>query len=289
MKQDVPSNPSISILIRTFNSGKTLDQVLTALDLGDQDEYVIVDSGSTDATLEIASRHNARIYQVSPPFNYSHSLNMGFEMANRNWVLVLSSHCIPLRHDLLARMRQVAATVSDDIAVIYGRISLYDPGPITARIEIGDHADWKARRFAGGGNGFAMYPKKFWEMHRFNENLVTAEDLDWLAWALSIGYKAALVTDAAVLYRNQGNLIHMFRKGWNETLLGMKVHGDPACSRSFLRPFVSLVINSLYLTRLLAFRKLGMTAYIRMVTHGLGSSLASLTMQYRNTDKSNSL
>jgi glycosyltransferase involved in cell wall biosynthesis len=279
----VPSAPSISVLIRTFNSGKTLDEVLTSLDLAKHDECIIVDSGSTDRTLDIAATHNTRIIQVDPPFNYSRSLNIGFNEARSHWVLVLSSHCIPLRPDLLARMRQVASTSDDDIAVIYGRISLYDPGLISEHITIGNQADWKARRFPGGGNGFAMYPKKLWETHGFDEELVTAEDLDWLSWAFASGYNAALVTDATVLYRNQGNLIYMFRKGWNETLVGMKYNGGPIPLRSSLRPVSSLITNCLHLTKLLVHRRIGLAEYFRMNIHGLGANLASLTGNRRNT------
>ena len=47
-------NPAISILIRTFNSAGTLPSVLDRLELQPEDEIIIVDSGSTDATLAIA-------------------------------------------------------------------------------------------------------------------------------------------------------------------------------------------------------------------------------------------
>ena len=44
------SATAISVLIRTFNSGKTLEPVLAALALVEGDQLVVVDSGSTDAT-----------------------------------------------------------------------------------------------------------------------------------------------------------------------------------------------------------------------------------------------
>ena len=69
--------PGISVLIRTFNSGRTLDQVMAALPLQEGDEFLVVDSGSTDHTLAIAERRGARVIRPEGPFNYSKSLNAG--------------------------------------------------------------------------------------------------------------------------------------------------------------------------------------------------------------------
>lgn len=54
-------NPDIKIsaYLITLNEGKYLDEVLTSL--AGVDEIVIVDSGSTDATLAIAQKHKAKI------------------------------------------------------------------------------------------------------------------------------------------------------------------------------------------------------------------------------------
>ena len=71
----------ISVLIRTFNSAKTLDTVIQRLGLSVQDELIVVDSGSGDATLAVAQQHGARVLSLRGPFNYSKALNVGFEAA----------------------------------------------------------------------------------------------------------------------------------------------------------------------------------------------------------------
>jgi glycosyltransferase involved in cell wall biosynthesis len=272
--------PSISVLIRTFNSAKTLDGVLAQLNLSDGDECIVVDSGSEDSTLEIAARHKARTIKVNPPFHYSRSLNEGFAVAHGDWVLVLSSHCIPLRPDLLVRMRQIAATAADDIAVIYGRVALYDPGVIHPQIESGNLNDWKAGRFIAGGNGFAMYPKKYWSLRQFNEEIVTAEDLDWLVWSLKSGFRASVVEDAVVIYRNQGNMAYMFRKGWNEGFLNISISEKSSASNPIRKALISLVINSLYHSKLLIWGKISWGVYKRVLAHGIGANLAGLTLSF---------
>src|SRR5207244_10368732 len=74
----MPASPPITVLIRTFNSGKTLDQVMAALPLAEGDEFLVVDSGSTDETLAIASRHGARVIQPEGAVNSTKSPNLGF-------------------------------------------------------------------------------------------------------------------------------------------------------------------------------------------------------------------
>ena len=60
----------ISIVIRTLNEEMHLSELLSSIDsqlLPDdcETEIIVVDSGSTDATLEIAERYNCRISHIS--------------------------------------------------------------------------------------------------------------------------------------------------------------------------------------------------------------------------------
>lgn len=279
------NRPAISILIRTFNSARTLEKVLGKLDLIDGDELVIVDSGSTDSTLEIATARQATILRLPPPFNYSKSLNAGFEAASCDWVLVISSHCIPLRDDILARLGEIAVNSEEDIGAIYGRISLFPRDPGEPAVETGDHAAWKSYRFPGGGNGLALYPKRFWQLHRFDEDLVTAEDMDWLVWCLSSGFRASFVPDAVVLYRNQGSISHMFRKGWHEALLGMRMRNNETGPRTALQAMRSFTVSSLYLTKHLLGGRFGISDYLRMVSHGLGAAMASTALGNKDREQ----
>ena len=110
----------ISIVIRTRNSANTLFQVLKKLSPQVGDELIIVDSGSTDETLAIASQFGAKILFHQGQFNYGHALNLGFAQATNEWVLSLSSHCIPISPAFLEEYRKVLTAFSSVIVAAYG-------------------------------------------------------------------------------------------------------------------------------------------------------------------------
>ena len=83
-RQLIFGRPSISIVIRTLNEERYLPKVLTAIhaqkNLFGPTEIIIVDSGSTDKTIEIAESFHCKILEISPEsFTFGKALNIGFE------------------------------------------------------------------------------------------------------------------------------------------------------------------------------------------------------------------
>ena len=273
----MPSAPAtgISVLIRTFNSGKTLEEVLAALPLVEGDEFVVVDSGSTDATLAIASRRGARVIQPAGPFNYSKSLNLGFAAARNPWVLVLSSHCIPASAGMLGLLRQTASEAAAPVVVIYGQTDLCKPRDAAAAPDYIDQARWERNRPQAAGNGLALYRRTCWAEHPFAEDLVTAEDLEWFLWAMRRGYRALRVPQAWALYRNQGSLRHMFRKGWFEVINAATLVNAQGPDLSQAEHFRNLLINAGSLVNKVLLGRIPPGTCLRQMAHALGAYLAS--------------
>lgn len=222
-------NPGISVVVRTFNSAKTLPNLLSHLSLLPGDELIVVDSDSSDATLEIAHEYKARIIVPEKPFNYSRALNLGFRAAQQPWVLVISSHCIPLTTNLLAIFRAAAADFPDNVAVAYGDCSLVNRlatvnEPVIFASKVSSQLEQKK---AYTGNPIAMYRRAWWERYPFDETVSAAEDLLWFTRILADGALAAKIPAALVLYRNQGSLRHMFRKGWVDSRADREITGAP--------------------------------------------------------------
>src|SRR5664279_2369308 len=71
----VKASTAISVVIRTRDSARTLERVSVGLGKAEGDEVIVVDSGSRDATLDIAKKYGAIIVLAPGPFHYSKSLN----------------------------------------------------------------------------------------------------------------------------------------------------------------------------------------------------------------------
>lgn len=105
---------SISILILTLNEevniGACLDSVAWS------DDVVVLDSGSTDRTVTMATERGARV--VSRPFdNYANQRNFGLSAVDyrHDWVLMLDAD-ERLPANLALEMRQSVAAAADDVA-----------------------------------------------------------------------------------------------------------------------------------------------------------------------------
>ena len=99
----------VSIIIRTLNEEKYLDELLKAVDSQITNnfsiEVIIVDSGSQDKTLEIAKSYQARIAFINKDkFTFGRSLNVGCELSNGGYLVFISGHCIPTNKDWLSNL-----------------------------------------------------------------------------------------------------------------------------------------------------------------------------------------
>jgi glycosyltransferase involved in cell wall biosynthesis len=82
---EMPPPPITAVLI-VLNGERLLDRVLSALSFCA--EVLILDSGSTDHTLEIAARHRARV-EHQEFLGYGAQKQRAVELAKHDWVLVI--------------------------------------------------------------------------------------------------------------------------------------------------------------------------------------------------------
>ncbi|HEY8999213.1 MAG TPA: glycosyltransferase [Candidatus Saccharimonadales bacterium] len=89
-------DPNVSVLIRTHNDADDLVGLfedLKAQEFNGRIEVVVVDTESTDATLDVAKQNGAKIVHLKQKdFDYPTSLNMGFEAATHPFVFTLVGH-----------------------------------------------------------------------------------------------------------------------------------------------------------------------------------------------------
>lgn len=76
----------ISVIIPTLNSASTLERILRQLN-GSVECLIVVDGGSNDSTLEIATRHEATL--IFSAASRGHQLRVGGGVAKSEWLLFL--------------------------------------------------------------------------------------------------------------------------------------------------------------------------------------------------------
>lgn len=91
MSRNSPSGTAITAVVQTYNAERHLDACLSCL--ADADEILVVDMESTDATVDIARRHGARVI-VKP--RGEHRIveayrNFAIQQAANPWVLVVDA------------------------------------------------------------------------------------------------------------------------------------------------------------------------------------------------------
>lgn len=78
----------LSVVVITYNNADTLERCLAAVDWAE--EIVVLDSGSTDATVEIARKHGARV--ATHPFDdYGPQKQRAIDSASHDWILNLDA------------------------------------------------------------------------------------------------------------------------------------------------------------------------------------------------------
>jgi len=213
-------SPRISIIIRTKNEGAFLERVLIALleqDYPDGLEIIIVDSGSTDRTLDIAKRYNTRLIEIKPEeFTFGRALNIGCAAARGEFLVSLSGHAIPVNKEYLKNLTapyedpQVMATFGRDVPL---------PGccPSQAR----DIEEWFPNEWLDRGHFFsnanASLRRTAWEWLPFDETLTGAEDALWAKQVLAAGYKIIYVPTAAAYHSHTASPRFIYKRAVRET------------------------------------------------------------------------
>lgn len=116
----------VSIFIRAYNEEALLPTCLAAIreqQTKRSVEVVLLDCSSTDRTVEIAHRFDAKVFSIPQRlFTYSGALNAGIKLTTGNYFVALSAHAVPTDpHWLdnliapLATMPSVAASFSRQI------------------------------------------------------------------------------------------------------------------------------------------------------------------------------
>jgi 2-desacetyl-2-hydroxyethyl bacteriochlorophyllide A dehydrogenase len=209
-----------SIVIRTHNEEKHLGNLLRGIKEQDYTNYevIIVDSGSTDKTLEIAQSFGAKIIRIeSRDFTFGYSLNVGCEASRGEYLVFVSAHVIPTDTKWLSNLLEPFK--DERVAMVYGRQMgapqskfsermdfkrFFGKSPINSRVPL-----------AYANNANSAVKKILWKERKFDEYLFGLEDIDWARHHAKKDHIIHYAPDAAIYHIHEerwGQVLNRYRR-----------------------------------------------------------------------------
>ncbi|MGD2133666.1 MAG: glycosyltransferase family 2 protein [Maricaulaceae bacterium] len=200
-----------SIVIRTYNEGKWLPHVLDAVSRQDVNGYdyetVIVDSGSTDDTLDTASKNGCRIVHIEKDdFTFGRSLNVGCDAAEGRNLVFISGHCIPSHKLWLQRL--IKPLDEGVVSYVYGQQEGHDVTKFSERQLFKKYFPNQSALPQSGffcNNANAALPKRIWSNSPFDEDVTGLEDMELARRLVEQGHSIGYVADAPVAHIHEEN------------------------------------------------------------------------------------
>lgn len=219
-------SPKAGIIIRTFNEEAMLGRTLEAIAAQSEQafEVILVDSGSTDRTLEIArSFPGIRIIQIpKDEFTYGRALNIGIAACSPGveYAVLLSAHAVPCHQNWLAALLAPMEN-NPQIMGVYGK---QIPHPEHVRGPIMRNLGQDIYPWCYGENAYQTNDKIFfsnvnaairrswWEKIPFDESLPFCEDWAWCKRIQQNNGSIAYEPSAAVIHSHLETVYSYFKR-----------------------------------------------------------------------------
>lgn len=263
----------VSVVIPTLNAGPGFEELLAKIFAQERNfdlEVLVVDSGSTDGTGELAQRYGAIVRKISKAeFNHGATRNLGVSLSQGEYVALTVQDAVPLDERWLVTM--VEDLEQDDLVVgVYGRqVPRKDAGVLT-RVLVNSLATATLERreqFAGGPEHYCKMPpakrrrlaafdnvsailrRSVWEEHPF-EKTNFGEDIRWGKKVVEAGYKIVYEPRSAVFHSHERGVVYDLRRYYADQRVLLELFGLRLVP-NLVRLFLGIPHSSLHLYRLL--------------------------------------
>lgn len=209
-------------MVRSYNEERHIRRLLDGLarQTVTDVEIVLVDSGSTDATAEIAAGYGAGVVHLRrEEFSFGHSLNVGCRHARGDVLVLASAHVYPVYDDWLERL--LSHFDNPDIALVYGsqrgnEITRYSEHQLFRAWFPAASNSNQVHPFCNNAN--AAIRRSVWERVPYDESLTGLEDVAWAKQVMTFGYRIAYDADAGIVHVHDQRLPEIFNRYRREAI-----------------------------------------------------------------------
>jgi rhamnosyltransferase len=223
----------VSVVIPTKDGGATLPELLSQLFASRPPfelEAVVVDSGSSDETLDVLSQYPVAVHRIPPSeFDHGETRNLGIRQSSGEVIVLFTQDAIPASPDFLERM--VRPFRDPLVAGVYGRqiprpncdvvtrrqLEDWLTGRIApARAELAgrslvDLEPHERHRLCAFDNVCSAVRRSDWERIPF-PRASFAEDLAWGKRVIEAGRAIAYEPRAAVVHSHRRSVLYEYRR-----------------------------------------------------------------------------
>jgi rhamnosyltransferase len=220
----------LSVIILTKDGALHIGAVLKAVFQQDYEkafEVIVIDSGSSDATLDIVEQYPVRLEHIPPSdFGHGRTRNLGASLARGSYLLYLPQDAVPVGSDCFSALESIFK--SPRVAGGYCR---QIPNPEASLMEQFFLAKtysptYAVRSLAGDvgeltlkgcffSNVGSMIRTSVWEDIPFREDVIMSEDQAWAMEAMQAGYSVVYEPRAQVMHSHQYGIGEVFRRNFD--------------------------------------------------------------------------
>lgn len=243
------SSAQASILLLTKNEAANIGRCLDAVFSQEQVpefEVIVVDSGSSDGTLEILRRYPLQLHQISADgFHHARTRNLIAELAQSQYLIYLAADALPTSRNWL---HSLLRNFSDNtVGAVYGR-HVPKSGARIERRDVLSTMYTDTRLVKGTDNkaefGYRYYHfstvncairKDIWHKTRFPEHYRVFEDVAIAKLILDGGWKIVYEPEAAVYHSHDFSTLRLFKRYFDVGVVYRRLNIWDGTSKNMLR------------------------------------------------------
>ena len=215
------SDPLVSIIMRSRNEGWALRETLPVVRAQEYTnwELIVIDSGSTDGSVELIRRAQpAHFIQIAPEaYNPGRVMNQGMRLARSDYGIFLNADATPQGPGWLRPL--VHALFDSQVAAAFGR---QIPRPDCHAVFAHDYERCfgSQRQSAPWEHFFSMASsgirKDIWARRGFTERLQYSEDDEYTRWCRAQGSSVVYVPASIVMHSHNYTPAQAWRRSYGE-------------------------------------------------------------------------